>query len=274
MILSARLALRFCSLLVLVTAYFLGLALPLAAAPMRQPKPGEGSVDASGKYIPNDPSLRPVTRPPANPMAPAAADLPQPRIEKQADGTLRIGRVTVNTSERTISFPAAVNAHTGLIEYALVTKTGKVHESLLNTDIAPLDLHVAALLLNLAGSHESAVSPRVLIEVEWETNGPRRRELLEDMIKLAKDGQFGREGTTLAAVGWNYAGSYLQAGTLAADREGSIISLIGDPVALIGNPRPSRMDDKVHVPNPARMPSLGMPVSVRLRLAPGGAPKS
>lgn len=257
----------------LATAYFLGLALPLAAAPMIQPKPGEGAVDASGKYVPNDPSLRPVTLPPANPMAPSAAALPLPRIEKQADGTLRIGRVTVNTSERTISFPAAVNAHSGLIEYALVTKTGKVHESLLNTDIAPVDLHVAAVLLNFASSRGSAVSSQVVIEVEWDTNGPKRRELLEDMIKLAKDGQYGREGAPLAAVGWNYAGSFLQGGMLAADREGSIITLIGDPVALLGNPRPDRVDDKVHVPNPARMPSLGMPVTVRLRLAPTASAK-
>lgn len=266
-------AFRACRLRVCFPALGLFLAVPMAAVPMRQPKPGEGIVDSSGKYIPNDPSLRPAIPPPANPVAPTAADFPQPKIEKQTDGTMRIGRVTVDPKERTIAFPAAVNAHMGLIEYALVTKTGKVHEALLNTDIAPLDLHVAALLLNLAGSRESAVSSRVLIEVEWETNGPKRRELLEDMIKLAKDGQFGREGSTLAAVGWNYAGSYLQAGTLAADREGSIISLIGDPVALIGNPRPSRMDDKVHVPNPARMPSLGMPVTVRLRLAPAAAPK-
>lgn len=249
----------------------LGLACALVAAPMRQPGPGEGTVNASGKYIPNDPSLRPGMTPPANPKAPTAADLPAPRIEKQADGTMRIGRVTVDPKERTISFPAAVNAHAGLIEYALVTKTGKVHESLLNTDIAPLDLHVAALLLNLAPSQDASVYARVLIEVEWETNGPKRRELLEDMIKLAQDGQFGREGATLAAVGWNYAGSFLQGGVLAADREGSIITLIGDPVALLGNPRPDRVNDKVHVPNPARMPSLGMPVTVRLRLAPNAS---
>jgi len=258
---------------ILVTACWMGLAGPLASAPMRQPKAGEGAVDASGKYIPNDPTLRLAIPPPANPRSPSAADLPAPRIEKQADGTMRIGRVTVDPKERSIAFPAAVNAHAGLIEYALVTKTGKVHESLFNTEITPLDLHVAALLLNLAPSQDAAASSRVLIEVEWETNGPKRRELLEDMIKLAKDGQFGREGATLAAVGWNYAGSFLQGGMLAADREGSIITLIGDPVALIGNPRPSRMDDKVHVPNPARMPSLGMPVTVRLRLADAEASK-
>lgn len=251
----------------------LGVVCALFAVPMRQPGPGEGTVNPSGKYIPDDPSLRPQIAPPVNPKAPSAVDLPTPRIEKQADGTMRIGRVTVDPKERTISFPAAVNAISGLIEYALVTKTGKVHESLLSTDITPLDLHVAALLLNLSPSQDAAVYARVLIEVEWETNGPKRRELLEDMIKLAKDGQYGREGAPLAAVGWNYAGSFLQGGMLAADREGSIITLIGDPVALLGNPRPDRVDDKVHVPNPARMPSLGMPVTVRLRLAPNASAK-
>lgn len=261
------------SLHLLVPTCWLGFANLPAAEPMRPPKPGEGAVDPSGKYIPNDPTLRPGLRAPANAAAPTAADLPAPRVQKQEDGTLLIGRVTVDPKERTISFPAAVNAHTGLIEYALVTKTGKVHESLLNTDIAPRDLHVAALLLNLAPSRDAAVESRVLIEVEWETNGPKRRELLENMIKLAADGQFGREGTPLAAVGWNYSGSILQGDSLAADREGSIITLISDPVAVIGNPRPTRADDKTHVPNPERMPSVGMPVTVRLRLAPVAASK-
>ena len=264
-------AFRACRLRVCFPALGLFLAVPMAAVPMRQPKPGEGIVDSSGKYIPNDPSLRPAIPPPANPVAPTAADFPQPKIEKQTDGTMRIGRVTVDPKGRTIAFPAAVNAHTGLIEYALVTKTGKVHESLLKTDIAPMDLHVASLLLNLAPSRDAAVESRVLIEVEWETNGPKRRELLENMIKLAADGQFGREGTPLAAVGWNYSGSILQGDSLAADREGSIITLISDPVAVIGNPRPTRADDKTHVPNPERMPSLGMPVIVRLRLPPKAA---
>ena len=44
--------------------------------------------------------------------------------------------------------------------------------------------------------------------------------------------------------------------------EGSIISLIRDPVALINNPLPDRDNDDIHVPNKPLLPPVGRPVEV------------
>jgi len=234
----------------------------LAAVPPVTPRPDQGAVAPSGKFIPNDPSLRPGEKVPARPRAPQAADLPAPALEKLPDGSVRIGLVTVEAKTKTISFPAAVNQREGLIEYALVTKAGKVHESLLSTEVSPTHLHLAALLLNWSAE---GAPVRISVEVEWETNGPKRRELLEDLISLVQDSRFGRSGMPLVNTGWTYTGSFVLPEAFAAEKEGSLITLIGDPVALIGNPRPDQVDDRAHVPHARRLPSLGLPVIVRLR---------
>lgn len=232
----------------------------LSAAPDKvqvQPPGDKGSVTASGKYV------RPEAAPPAptaTPVAPSA-----PVIERRPDGTVVIGLVTVNEKTRTVSIPAALNMVDGLLEYALVHVDGKVHESLFSTKASPLHVHLACLLLNLAPTPESPGPKKLMIEVEWQPNGPKRRAALESFIALAKDTHWGPRGGTLKNVGWLCIGSNLVSGAPSVEREGSIISLITDSTALINNPLLTNTDDQLHVPKPGMLPGLGFPVTINLR---------
>ncbi len=64
---------------------------------------------------------------------------------------------------------------------------------------------------------------------------------------------------------WLYSGSQITGGRFEAQAQGSFISLISDPAALINNPRPSRLDDRLHVPNKSQLPPLNTSVQVIIR---------
>jgi hypothetical protein len=164
-----------------------------------------------------------------------------------------------------------------IIEYALVTSDGKRHESLLTTDAQPRDLHVAALLLgvkpsaNLAGTNllMGAGQSTVEVEVTWPIHGGVRRVPLHQLVGQLKNPDPAatlREIQPLEAGPWLYNGSELKPGRFEAQVEGSFISLISDPAALINNPRPSRLNDKLHVPNKSQLPSLNTSVQVVIRV--------
>jgi len=238
------------------------------AARSMTPNPSQGSVDDSGKFIPAT-NPEEIAKNPATPeeWKDSATNL----IEKTGEHTFRIGVVHCDRAARTLTIPAHVNAREGLIEYALVTRQGKIHESLLSTDAEPLHVQMAALLLGMSPQPGKRQPCEVMIEVEWATNGPARKVPLEDLIALAKDTPQNASGGTMTRGPWKFTGSQIDSHGFVAAREGSVIALIEDPASLIVNPRPGREDDSLHVPNAAAMPGTGMPVSVRIRLKTSAA---
>jgi hypothetical protein len=199
--------------------------------------------------------------------------------------TLAVGLVTLKKQERTLTLPARVNMVDQIIEYALVTSDGKRHESLLTTEAQPRDLHVAALLLGLkpAGFRETAgalkvpATAEVEIEVTWPIHGGVRRMSLNQLVGTLKNPEPAattREIQPLDPGPWLYNGSETTPARFEAQAQGSFISLIGDPAALVNNPRPSRLVDKMHVPNKAQLPPLNTAVQVIIRIVgprPDGA---
>lgn len=233
---------------------------PAAAGNSGPPDPAQGSVDSSGKFVPAKPAGE-SPKVPANPgeWRQEASRL----IEKTGDHSFRVGLVRCDRAERLLVIPAKVNLREGLIEYALVAGKGKVHEALLSTEADPLHVQMAALLLGIAPGEGK--TREVSIEVEWATNGPRRKVAIEELVALAKDTPRDKTGSTMARGAWNFTGSRIDAQGFAASREGSFIALIEDPAALIVNPRPGNEDDSLHVPNSAALPAEGIPVSVIVR---------
>ena len=53
---------------------------------------------------------------------------------------------------------------------------------------------------------------------------------------------------------------------LRAQREGSIVSLIADPNALVNNPRKDRENDELWIMNTEAIPPVGAPVRVSFTL--------
>lgn len=194
---------------------------------------------------------------PANPVAVTVTNLP-------------LGLVRVNAQERWLSFPASINQRTGVVEYVVVTTTGKTHESVLRTEVEPHHIHVGMLLLGAQPPctpvfpADLATPPPgdpVQIQVLWSTpDGPVQRPL-EDLVVTTNQWQMLPRGP------WTYNGSYLSRGVFVAQSEGSIVALQIDPSALINNPRPGRGNDDLHFVNPAVLPPAGTPIEVRLRLA-------
>lgn len=259
-------ALRSGTILLAAAALSLGQATPTAAndaASGRTPDPSQGSVDDSGKFVP----ATATAETPKTPASPEEwSDSASKLMEKTGGHTFRIGLVQCDRVARTLTIPAQVNAREGLIEYALVTRQGKIHEALLSTDAEPLHVQMAALLLGMSPQPGKTQPCEVTIEVEWATNGPTRNVPLEDLIALAKETPQNASGGRMTRGPWKFTGSQIDSNGFAAAREGSVIALIEDPAALIVNPRPGREDDSLHVPNAAGMPGSGMPVSVRIRL--------
>ncbi len=184
-------------------------------------------------------------------------------------GRLAIGLVTLDGSNRTARFSAAVCLREETVEYALVHQTGKTHESVFRTDAHPRDIHLALLLLGAkpvltnsfgADGQGPPLGSAVTVSVTWNHGGLQPQYAIEDLI-------LDRETTnSMSPGGWIYNGSNFSEGVFTAGRDGSILSLHIDPDALINNPRPGRARDDLHVPNAARLPPTGTPVVITIRM--------
>lgn len=193
-----------------------------------------------------------------------------PLIRKVAENTYRVGDVSVDTKQRTISFAARVNLREGVLEVLLCTEYGKTHESLLSTKVDPLHLNVSLLLLGLEGGHavryqgdptkpigspveiwfkvKEGESERLVRAEDWVYNTHQKRPMLH--------------------TNWVYVGSVLTKDGFMAQREGEIVTTFHDPFTLIDNPLPGGGDDTVYVPYTKQVPLLGTRVTVVIKAVP------
>lgn len=219
------------------------------------------------------PAAIPVPAEKPAPSAPQAAPAAptEPKVVDLGGGRLSIGAVKLDRKTRALTIPAEVNMREGAVEYVLVSRGGKVHESVFVTDATATDIHVAALLLGLQpepdlGPQNAATIVRkqgaVVIRAEWDTNGPPEKIFLNETVNLS-DPSTGAVSASLPSGAWLYNGSRMEAdGVFAATRHGSIISIIRDDDALVNNPGASRDNDEIHTPNAAKLPKKGHPVRI------------
>jgi len=192
-----------------------------------------------------------------------------PKIRQISPGIFEIGKVRLDKATRSVTFPAVVNMTEAIVEYVVVTGDGKVHESLLRTETVPKDIHVAMLLLDVKGAGTNMVpadplkripGDPVSIEVSWKEKGKTKRVPAEKLIFNTQT------KTNLSPGPWVYNGSHVENGVFLADPEGSIVSLITDPFALVNNPRPGRDNDDLCEVDSKAVPALDTPVEVRITL--------
>jgi arylsulfatase A len=248
--------------LALLAAPFLMMDWSAASAetsPTPQPTidPARGELSESGRFIRRVDAATAIVPDPA-------ARLLEPGLSADQQW-IRIGGVELDRKSLTVTIPATVNQLEGAVEYFLVHQDGKVHETVFSTHAKPQDIHVACLL---AGWRQEEEPAELDIHVTWETNGPARSHRAEELVALARKHPQERDGSHLGHGPWEYLGSRMDAAGFAAAREGSIIALISDPTALVGNPRPGRLDDALHAPNRDLLPAMGHPVRITLSKAP------
>lgn len=209
---------------------------------------------------------------PDQPMAPV-----KPSVEKLDETHFRIGLVTFDQKTREIRFPAKVNMAEGLLEFLLVHLNGKVHESLLLTEISATHLNLAFTLLRYPPSRELYFLPndhggasndlpdvpaavkaaaRISIEVEWKDGEKTRRWPANEWI------QHSVKSTSMPAGPWVYGGSEIEGGKFAPESTGDIIAIFTTNSALINYPGKDHGDDEVWVSYPKRVPPVGTDVTV------------
>jgi len=221
-------------------------------------------------------TMRPTNLPGAEPSAarpePASATVStstNPPVRQIGPGLFQIGEVKFDRVHRRIYFPATVNLLGGNIEYVVVNAAGKTHESLLRTHVQPLHLQLAFLLLGAkgAGTNMFSADPfdelpgeKVFVELSWVAAGKTNRAPAEDFVQDVKGGTPANRGP------WIYTGSRLREDGFAAQLDGSIVSLITDPDALVNSPRRRRDDDDNWLVRTNGLPPLQSPIEVSIRL--------
>lgn len=217
--------------------------------------------------------------PPTNNSPSALSNAP---VRMVAPGIYEIGKVTLDQTSRTVAFPAVLNRSDVPMEYFLVTTYGKTHESILKTAVPPYDIHIAMLLLGASGSGtanfpgsptngvpgpiinpsaEAIPGNKVSIEIKWKTPSGEVSRSAEDLI--FKDDT----KKNMPHGAWVYNGSLLVQGKFLSQVDGSIISLVTDPVALINNTGPGHDNDLIWLANTNNLPPTNLPVTVVVSLA-------
>lgn len=220
--------------------------------------------------VPVEPRTLPAPDQPVAPVEPAVKELDAERLQ--------IGDVIFNRKTREIRFPAAVNMTGGeLLEFAIVHSKGKIHESLLVTEISATHLNLAFKLLRYPASAEfypiveedgsvSSKFPevaadvkaaaRIDIGVEWQEAGKTRTARLNEWISHGSTGQ------AMAGDPWVYGGSGVYEGKFMAETSGDLIAIFLSNAALINFAGKDNNSDEVWLPFPKRVPPEGTKVTV------------
>jgi hypothetical protein len=203
-------------------------------------------------------------------------------------GIFEVGKVRLDQARRCVTVPAVLNRDQGPMEYFLVSSYGKTHESVLRTEAEPYDIHLAMLLLgaqprasgNFPGSPTNGIpgpiinpsseiipGDKVAISVRWQEGGAEIHRAAEDLV-------FNTNSQSVLAHGfWVYNGSMIVRNAFLAQPDGSIASLVTDPVALINNTAEGHDNDTIWIPNTTNLPPPKVPVEVTITLETAKPPK-
>lgn len=205
----------------------------------------------------------------------------KPAVEQLDENRYRIGNVTFDKKTREIRFPTKVNMTEGLLEYLVVHQNGKVHESLLVTEVSPTHINLAFTLLRYTPSRELYALPngtggisdkfpevseevkngsRITFDVEWTIDGKTKRAPVIDWIQHAV------KTTAMKSGPWVYGGSEFYDGKFVPETSGDIAAIFLSQAALINYPGDDNRDDTVWLAFPKRVPAEG--TNVTLIIAP------
>lgn len=202
---------------------------------------------------------------------------PKPSLERLEDGSMKIGKVVFDPETRRIRFPAWINQTEGLLEFLVVHKKGKIHESLLATDISATNLNVAFKLLRYKASRELYLKLEEDQSLANEFHEATEEEKRESRVRIRFEWQSGDETRTVEARDWVvhatheqnmpddpwvYGGSFVHNGKFVAESSGDLIAIFLSNAALINFAGDDNEDDGVWFPHATRVPAPQTPVTV------------
>lgn len=192
-------------------------------------------------------------------------------MEKIASGIFQIGEIQINKKMMLVSFPAQINMDKGLLEYLVVRKGGKTHESLLRTDIDPYNIQIAFLLLGLEGTDRplpqqgSSLIPKgepLEIYIAYRNKENKLISVkCEDWITIKTK----NEQKSISRLDWVFTGSTVFNGQFLAQSSGSIAALYHDPAAIIDNASEGGDSDEIWYVKEDGIPPVGTPVTINIK---------
>ncbi len=191
-----------------------------------------------------------------------------PVIKMIKPGVFEIGSVRLDKEMGIVEFDAVINMNKGLLEYLLVGKSGKLHESLLRTDVEPFDLQIALLMIGLEGTMNPLAGQGdtripsgdpVKIILKINKNGKIKDLPVESLIYTkGKDKK-------IESIDWVFTGSIVENGIFMAQAEKSIVALYHDPIAMFDNKSTEGASDEVWSVNSLTVPPVGTKVTVTIK---------
>jgi hypothetical protein len=224
-----------------------------------------GILTALGVQAQQIPGLPPAA------MTPELTSYKSAPVEKVGNGLYRIGEIAINKQEKSISFPAQVNMDRGMLEYLIVYRSGKTHESLLRTNITPYSLQLAFMLLGYEGT-DKRLSGQGSREIP--TGEPVRITISNVAGKQTtafpvEEWLANRSGDTfkdVAPLNWVFCGSFINDfGKFMSQETGSIIAIWHDPVAMIDNASPGGESNRIWNVKQGTAPAVGTAVTVTIK---------
>ncbi len=221
-------------------------------------------------------SLQAQEAPAPNPAKDMAAA--QQRIKKLSATEYDLDGIKINAATREVRIPTQVCLKKAPIEFMLTTDTGKTHETVLTTTIAPIAIQVAMLLVNYQPATEGLLAKvpaderpkvwkeeppkskganRVKISVEWKVGTETKTSPLSQWVQNA---DVRRPPPDLDT--WIFNGSYIDERGFIAQHEGSIIGIWLDRGAIFNSPAEGNWRDDLWISLPANIPDEGTPVTL------------
>lgn len=199
---------------------------------------------------------------------------PEDILKKVGEDLYQLSEMTINTHVGTIDIPCKINMSKGLIEVVLCRKEGKIHESLLVTDVSPLEFQTALLLLGLDPVNEVPDDPSkinrndqfssietpgdaVKIFLAYEKDGSKVKKPLEEFIfdESVKK--------TLSPSTWLFRGAATHmSGHVMIDPDVTMIATYHDAVAMMELNAQSKFNDELFYVNKEANLTVGKHVTL------------
>ncbi|MDI1315500.1 YdjY domain-containing protein [Prosthecobacter sp.] len=207
------------------------------------------------------------------PDAKAQLEAAQKLVKQVSPGVFDLNGIQITAATRELRIPCSILHQKLPIEYALCHETGeKVHETVLETKVRPIQIQLALLLANyqpgtlgiLEKLDPKAERPynakdtapktpganRIAIHVEWKDGDKIKNVPLSDFIQNIEKRQTPDDLDT-----WIFNGSIIDETGFAAEQTGSIISTYVDRAAIINSAAKGNERDDLWISMPANIPA-------------------
>ncbi|MBE2284847.1 MAG: hypothetical protein IAE77_15410 [Prosthecobacter sp.] len=210
---------------------------------------------------------------PSKPDAKTQLEEARKLLKEVSPGVYDLNGIQIKAATRELRIPCSILHQKLPIEYALVHETGeKVHETILETKVRPIQVQLALLLANYQPATQGLLDKlepkderpykdpdtapatpganRLAIHVEWKDGDKTKRVPLSDFIQNIDTRQSPPDLDT-----WIFNGSIIDHDGFNAEMTGSIISTYVDRQAIINSAAKGNHRDELWISMPANIPA-------------------